>query len=93
MTPVYGVGRVKVGIAAPVVPPLSTKAEAEKIANIYLEIVRQRLQGKLRIGIPSVNQAIYVSGTINNGWLEIPGLPPWMFPYVGDERMIAAFSV
>jgi len=70
--------------SAPVVPPLSTRVEAEKMANIYLERVRQRMQGKLRIGIPSVTQLVYVGGAVSNGWLSVPGLPASMFPYVGD---------
>jgi hypothetical protein len=54
------------------------------MANIYSERVKQGLQGKLRIGIPSVSQLVYVGGTIDKGWLEVPGLPTSMFPYVGD---------
>lgn len=74
----------RVPSTSPTVPPLSTRVEAEKMANIYLEKVRQRMQGKLRIGIPSISQLVYVCGTINQGWLAVPGLPATMSPYVGD---------
>lgn len=79
--------------SSPVVPPLSTRMDAEKLANIYLEKVRQRLQGKLRIGIPAVTQLVYVGGTISNGWLSVPGLPSSMYPYVGDEKVLAGYSI
>jgi hypothetical protein len=76
-----------------VIPPLSTRMEAEKMANIYLERVRQKMQGKLRIGIPSITGLVYVGGTIDNGWLVVPGLPNSMFPYVGDQRTLEVYSV
>ena len=77
----------------PVVPAFCTRAEAEKMANIYLERVRQQLQGKMRIGTPSVNQLVYVGGTINNGWLEVPGLPRSMFLFLGDASAIRQHSI
>ena len=77
----------------PIIPPFCTRAEAEKMANIYLERVRQQLQGKLRIGIPSVNQLVYVGGIFNNGWLEVPGLPRSMFLYVGDETVLRKHAI
>ena len=80
--------RTGIAPSTPVVPPLCTRVEAEKMANIYLEKVRQRLQGKLRIGIPSVTQLVYIGGTLNNGWLAVPGLPNSMFPYVGEEKQL-----
>ena len=61
--------RIRLPSSTPVVPTFCTRSEAEKMANIYLESVRQQLQGKMRIGTPSVNQLVYVGGTINNGWL------------------------
>ena len=78
---------------SPVIPPLSTRADAERMANIYLERVRQRLQGKLRIGIPSVTQLVYVGGVVSNGWLAVPGLPASMYPYVGEEKTLVDYSV
>jgi hypothetical protein len=78
----------KIPSSSPIVPPLSTRVEAEKMANIYLERVRQRMQGKLRIGIPSVTQLVYVGGAISNGWLSVPGLPESMSPYVGDVTKV-----
>ncbi|HYB75982.1 MAG TPA: hypothetical protein VEC08_03390, partial [Nitrososphaerales archaeon] len=78
---------------SPVVPPLSTRADAERMANIYLEKVRQRLQGKLRIGIPSVTQLVYVGGVISKGWLAVPGLPGSMYPYVGEEKTLVDYCV
>lgn len=75
--------------SSPVVLPLCTKAEAEKVANLYLEKVKQRLQGKLRIGIPSITQLVYVGGTIDEGWLAVPELPASMYPYVGDEKNLS----
>ncbi len=85
----------KIGLpsSAPIIPAFCTKAEAEKMANIYLEKVRQQLQGKLRIGIPSVNQLVYVGGTINSGWLEIPGLPRSMSLFIGDEQTLKQYSI
>lgn len=74
--------------SSPVVPPFCTRLEAEKMANVYIERVRQRLQGKLRVGMPSVGQMVYVGGSIKNGWLSVPGLPSSMFPYVGDEKTL-----
>ncbi len=79
--------------STPVIPPLCTKAEAEKMANIYLESVRQRMQGKLKIGIPYVNQLVYVGGIIRNGWLEASGLPTFMHSFVGDEKALSAYSI
>ncbi len=78
---------------SPVVPPLCTRADAERMANIYLERVRQRLQGKLRIGIPSVTQLVYVGGAVSNGWLTVPGLPSSMYPFVGEEKDLAEYSI
>jgi hypothetical protein len=76
-----------------VVPPLCTRVEAEKMANIYVEKVRQKLQGKLRVGLPSVTQVVYAGGSINNGWLEIQGLPASMSPYVGDQKTVLEYAV
>lgn len=76
-----------------VIPALSTKLEAEKLANIYLEKVRQRLQGKLRIGIPTITQLLYVGGSIRDGRLSVPGLPDSICPYVGDEKALLGFAV
>lgn len=76
-----------------VVPVYCTKAEAEKAANIYLERARQRLFGKLKIGIPSVTQVVYVSGNLYDGKLQIPGLPDSMSPYVGDAAALQALAV
>ena len=76
-----------------VIPPLCTKAEAEKMAAIYSEKVRQRLQGKLRIGIPSVTRLVYVGGTISKGYLSVPGLPNAMCPYVGDQNALLVYAL
>ena len=86
-------GRSAIPSSSPVIPPLSTRAEAEKMANIYLEKVRQRMQGKLRIGIPSVTGLVYVAGSISNGWLAVPGLPGSMSPYVGDQNFLTGSSL
>jgi len=86
-------GRSAIPSSSPVIPPLSTRVEAEKMANIYLEKVRQRMQGKLRIGIPSVTGVVYVAGSVSNGWLAVPGLPGSMFPYVGDQAALTGWSV
>jgi hypothetical protein len=85
--------RASIPPSAPVIPPTCTRLEAEKMANIYLERVRQRLQGKLRIGIPSITQLVYVGGTIGNGWLAVPGLPSSMFPFVGDEKALSEHTI
>ncbi len=85
--------KIRLPSSTPVVPAFCTRAEAEKMANIYLERVRQQLQGKMRIGTPSVNQLVYVGGTINNGWLEVPGLPRSMFLYLGDANTIRQYSI
>jgi len=76
-----------------VVPALSTKLEAEKLANIYLEKVRQRLQGKLRIGIPTISQLVYVGGSIRDGRLTVPGMPDSICPYIGDEKSLLGFAI
>ena len=76
-----------------VVPVLSTKLEAEKLANIYLEKVRQRLQGKLRIGIPTITQLVYVGGSVRDGRLLVPGLPDSICPYIGDEKALLGFAI
>jgi len=85
--------KMRLPSSAPVVPAFCTRAEAEKMANVYLERVRQQLQGKMRIGIPSVNQLVYVGGTINNGWLEVAGLPRSMFLFLGDANTIRQYSI
>ncbi|MGA2198758.1 MAG: hypothetical protein ABSG45_02350 [Nitrososphaerales archaeon] len=77
----------------PVVPPLCTRIEAEKAANIYLEKARQRLSGKLRVGIPSVTGLVYVGGEITNGRMSVPGLPLPMQPYVGDQGSLLSFAL
>jgi hypothetical protein len=79
-----GVAKGHLPSTSPVVLPFCTKLEAEKVANIYVEKARQRLQGKLRVGMPSVSQVVYVGGAIVNGWLSVPGLPASMSIYVGD---------
>ncbi len=79
--------------SAPIIPAFCTRADAEKMANIYLEKVRQQLRGKMRIGIPSVNQLVYVGGIINNGWLEVPGLPRSMYLYLGDDNTLRQYSI
>jgi hypothetical protein len=85
--------KIRLPSSTPVVPAFCTRSEAEKMANIYLERVRQQLQGKMRIGIPSVNQLVYVGGTINNGWLEIPGLARSMSLFLGDANTIRQYSI
>ena len=76
-----------------VVPIYCTKAEAERAANLYLEKARQRLSGKLKIGIPSVTQMVYVGGETFGGRLRIPGLPDSMSPYVGDTSTLQGLAV
>lgn len=76
-----------------VIPVLCTKLEAEKLANIYLEKVRQRLQGKLRIGIPTISQLVYVGGSLRGGRLIVPGLPDSICPWVGDEKDLLGFAI
>ena len=85
--------KIRLQSSTPVIPAFCTRAEAEKMANTYLERVRQQLQGKMRIGIPSVNQLVYVGGTINNGWLEVPGLPRSMYLFLGDANTIRQYSI
>jgi len=76
-----------------IVPVLSTKLEAEKLANIYLEKVRQRLQGKLRIGIPTITQLVYVGGSLRGGRLIVPGLPDSICPFIGEEKDLLRFAI
>ena len=76
-----------------VVPSLSTRIEAERAANIYLEKVRRSLLGKLKIGIPSVVQVVYVSGNILNWRLQIPGLPQEVLPVVGEPQYLLQFGI
>jgi len=79
--------------SSPVVLPFCTRLEADKMANIYIERVRQRMQGKLRVGMPSVGQIVYVGGSVKEGWLSVPGLPSSMYPYVGDEDALLERTV
>jgi hypothetical protein len=58
-----------------------------------VERVKQKLQGKLRIGMPSITQLVYVGGTIGDGWLAVPGLPSSMFPFVGDEKVLSEYAI
>jgi len=76
-----------------VVPALSTKLEAEKLANVYLEKVKQRLQGKLRIGIPTISQLVYVGGSVRDDRLMVPGLPDSICPYIGDQKALLGFAI
>ena len=78
---------------APVVPVLSTKFEAERAVNMYLERVRQRLQDKLRIGIPTVSQLVYVSGNIQNGRFVIGSLPDSVQPTVGAQGDLMELAI
>jgi hypothetical protein len=87
------ISRGPIPSSLPVMPPLCSRVEAEKLANIYLEKVRQAMGGKLRIGIPAVNQIVYVGGEINAGWLQVSQLPQPMWPYVGEEKLIANYSL
>ncbi len=87
------IGKKSLTYTASVVPVLSTKLEAEKLTNIYLEKVRQKLQGKLRIGIPTISQLVYVGGSIRNGRLCLSGLPEEICPYVGDEEGLRGMSL
>jgi len=80
-----GIRKGNLPASSPVVPPFCTRLEAEKMANIYIERVRQKMQGKLRVGMPSVMQMVYVGGSIKDGWLSVPGLPSSMSLFVGDE--------
>jgi hypothetical protein len=79
--------------SSPIVPVYCTKGEAEKAANLYLEKARQRLAGKLKIGIPSVTQVVFVSGSLLDGRLRIPGLPDSMSPFVGVAADLQPFSI
>ncbi|MCL4339739.1 MAG: hypothetical protein M1388_01255 [Thaumarchaeota archaeon] len=79
--------------SSPVIPSLCTKVDAARMADIYLEKVRQRLRGKLRIGTLSVSRLVYVGGQIDNGWLAISGLPSSMSLYVGDEKGLLKYSI
>ncbi len=88
-----GVSKGRLPASSPVVPPYCNKLEAEKLANIYLEKVRQKLRGKLRVGMPSVSQLVYIGGSISNGWLAIPGLPQSMSIYVGDQSALSARAI
>jgi hypothetical protein len=78
---------------APVIPLLSTKFEAERAVNLYLERVRQRLQDKLRIGIPTVSQVIYVSGNVQNGRFVIGSLPESLQPSVGSQGELMDLAI
>ena len=79
--------------SAPVVPALSTKFEAERAVNMYLERVRQRLQDKLRMGIPTVSQLVYVSGNIQNGKFVIGSIPDSVQPTVGSQQDLLNLAI
>jgi hypothetical protein len=78
---------------SPVVPILSTKFEAERAVNMYLERVRQRLQDKLRIGIPSISKIVYVSGNVRNGRLVIGSIPDSLQPAVGTSGDLMLLAI
>ncbi len=77
-----------------VIPPLSTKFEAERAVNMYLERVRQRLQDKLRMGIPSVSKIVYVSGNVqSDGRFAIGSIPGAIQPVVGAQAQLMAQAI
>lgn len=84
-----GLTKGKLPASSSVVPPYCTRIEAEKMANIYVEKVRQRMQGKLRVGMPSISRVAYIGGAITNGWLTVPGLPTSMSIFTGDVAKLA----
>ena len=77
-----------------VIPPLSTKFEAERASNIYLERVRQRLQDKLRIGIPTVSKLVYVTGNVQgDGRFIVGSIPGPIQPFVGARDQLVAMAI
>jgi hypothetical protein len=79
---------------AVVVPPLSTKFEAERTVNMYLERVRQRLQDKLRMGIPSVSKIVYVSGNVQgDGRFAMGSIPAALQPMVGPQAQLLSQAI
>ena len=79
---------------ATVIPPLSTKFEAERAVNMYLERVRQRLQDKLRMGTPTVSQLVYVSGNIQADDRFASGsIPEAIQPMVGTQAQLMSFAI
>ena len=78
---------------AQVIPPLSTKFEAERAVNMYLERVRQRLQDKLRMGIPTVSNIIYVSGNLQGGRFVAGSIPAAIQPMVGSPADLMSIAV
>jgi hypothetical protein len=79
---------------AVVIPPLSTKFEAERAVNMYLERVRQRLQDKLRMGIPSVSKIVYVSGNVQgDGRFATGSIPGAIQPMVGTQTQLMAQAI
>lgn len=70
--------------------PLSMKPSA---ASMYLYRVKRHLAGKLRIGIPSVTDLVYVAGDIRNGKFTVPGLPESMYPISGNEAALRSFAL
>jgi hypothetical protein len=79
---------------AMVIPPLSTKFEAERAVNMYLERVRQRLQDKLRMGIPTVSKLVYVCGTVQaDGRFTSGSIPSTIQPTVGVPGQSMPFAI
>jgi hypothetical protein len=80
--------------SAVVIPPLSTKFEAERAVNMYLERVRQRLEDKLRMGIPSISKIVYVSGNVQgDGRFVIGSLPSALQPMVGLQTQLTSQAI
>jgi hypothetical protein len=79
---------------AVVIPPLSTKFEAERAVNMYLERVRQRLQDKLRMGIPSVSKIVYVCGNVQgDGRFATGSIPGAIQPVVGAQAQLMSQAI
>lgn len=76
-----------------VIPPLSTKFEAERAVNMYLERVRQRLQDKLRMGIPTVSNLIYVPGNFQGTRFVSGSIPEPIQPTIGTQADLIPLAI
>lgn len=77
-----------------VIPPLSTKFDAERATALYLERVRQKLQDKLRLGIPSVSKLVYAAGNLQpDGRFAVSQIPSTIQPSIGIQSQLLSFAI
>jgi hypothetical protein len=56
------------------IPPLLTKGESELVANTYLDLVSQKLGGKIKFGVARAEELIYAVAEIKDNDIHISNL-------------------